>query len=652
MICTPKCPLLSTKVYQATQILNLTATPISPDLQKDYKTMPSSTSNTTPPRTFADLIVLIPGWHDMKPAARAVMASGVRTVALAALTAAGHRRGELGKLPRKRIDLRAVPCDIPWLNDHVFAVTAKMLGIKGKSTFGNAVSKTRGALRRVGLLDLGLPPVPIEPGPWRNLLEALINRGSLYAHGLTAFAAWCHHAAILPNSVSDGTLMSYETYLKARTLQSDIPGAIRNVAKAWRMAQAMIAEWPGGDIKAPVRRVPYTFPIEAFPESFQGDVAKLVARVSKNVSRGPFRGDGPRKLLRPASVEKHVFSIRQAAAALILSGRPIETITSLADLVEEQPFEAILRFYWQRAIDARVEHGDFKNADEAPNEAGVTEMTGGIAKTLMMIARHHCNLDPEATKVLAAMADDLTPPRKTQIADKNLARVRQFDTPKTRRDLLKLPAVLLNEAETGGQPLHQRAVMARTGLAIHILLNAPIRLKNLVSLQFGAHLRHDGSRQARISHLVIPANEMKNNRAYETAISPELAAKIARYQRTFHPVLALEGSTFVFPAGRGLSGHINDSTMRSHISSVVEERVGARINPHLFRHLVTRFTMEDGSGSTEDALQLLGDKNIGVLLSHYASPEPAAAARRHHERLRRACRPGLLPPNLPKKKKR
>jgi integrase len=613
--------------------------------------MPNSTSNTNTPRNFADLIAQIPGWQDMKPATRAVMASGVRTVALTALTAAGHRRGELGALHRKQIDLRTVPCDIPWLNDHVFAVTAQMLGIEGKSTLGNAVSKTRGALRRVGLLDLGLPPVPNEPGPWRNLLDALINRGSLYAHGLAAFAAWCHHSEILPSSVLDGTLTSYESYLKARTLQSDIPGAIRNIAKAWRMAQAMIAEWPGGDIKAPVRRTRYTFPIEAFPESFQVDVTKLVARLSQNGNRGPFRGDGPRKLLRPASVTARVFSIRQAAAALILSGRPIETITSLADLVEKKAFESILLFYWQRAINARVKRGDYQNAEDVPNEAGVTEMTGGIAKTLMMIARHHCNLPVEATKVLAAMADDLTPPRRTQIADKNLARVRQFDTPKTRLDLLKLPSKLLKEAETGGQPLYQRAVMARTGLAIDILLNAPIRLKNLVSLQFGAHLRHDGSRQARISHLVIPASEMKNNRAYEIAISPELAAKIARYQRTFHPVLALGGSTFVFPAGRGLSGHIHDSTMRSHISSVVEERVGARINPHLFRHLVTRFTMEDGSGSTEDALQLLGDKNIGVLLSHYASPEPAAAARRHHERLRRACRPGLLPTNLPKKRK-
>jgi integrase len=594
------------------------------------------------PRNFAELHEMAKGWTHLKPPARSVMCSNIKTVGRAALTAVAHRRGELGAVPRAHVDLRAVPCDPAWLNRHVFSVTAAMLGIKGKSTLGGAVSGLRGALRHVGLLDAELPSVAPD-GPWRNLLDAMLKRGSLYGFGLTAFAAWCERDGIAPRDVNAAVLKRFEHYITNHTLRADIPGLIRGVAKAWRVAQSTITDLPNGVLQAPARRQRYVMALTDFSESFQRDVTSFEARLSGKGRNGPFRGNGPARLLRPSSIKSRVFSIRQAATALVLSGWSVESILSLGDLVTEQAAEAILIFYWQRAKTARVARRDFATVDDVPTEAGVTEMTGQIAHTLTMIARHHCGLPEPQLKALGQMADDMTPPHATEISPKNRARVRQFDDPKLRFDLLRLPSRLLKNAQDPDSGrLRHRAVLARTAIGIELLLHTPLRLENLVSLRFGAHLRHEGSQQGRITHLAIPANEMKNARAFENIIAPDLAAKIARYRKLFHPELAPGGSDFLFPAGRGMQGHISKGAMSSQIISTVEKEVGARVNPHLFRHLVVRFTLEDDPGGLEDARQLLGDKSEGIVLAHYSSVEPAAAARRHHERLRRARQAGSL----------
>ncbi len=612
--------------------------------------LPNEPASPLVPRNFAELHAMTTGWTHLKPTALGVLRSNIKTAARAALTAVAHRRGELGAVPRDHVDLRAVPCDIPWLNEHLFAVTRKMLGLKGASTLGNAVSTLRGALRHVGLLDAELPPASKQPGPWCNLLEAMLNRGSLYGYGLATLAAWCQREGILPEHVDADVLTRFELYLSTRTLRADIPGVIRGVAKAWRIAQSTIKDMPGGELKAPQRRSRYVRPLTDFPETFQRDVDAFVARVSGAGRRGPFRGHGPIRMLRPATVQGRVFSIRQAATALILSGTPIEKIRSLQDLVTEQAVETILLAYWRRAIEARVARGDYASAEEAPPEAGVTQMTRGIAQTLTMIARHHCSVPESQLRAVKQMAADMTPPRAKEISPKNRARVRQFDDPKLRRDLLKLCSRLLKAAEEGTGKLRPRAVMARTAIAVELLLNVPLRIHNLVSLRFGAHLRFDGSQQGRITHLAIPATEMKNAHPYETVIDRDLAAKIARYRKVFHPALAPDGSDFVFPAGRGMAGHISVGAMASHLISTIEEEIGARVNPHLFRHLTVRFTLEDDPGGLEDARQLLGDKSPVIVLAHYGSVEPAAAARRHHERLRRARKTGTL--LLPKIKAR
>jgi integrase len=283
-----------------------------------------------------------------------------------------------------------------------------------------------------------------------------------------------------------------------------------------------------------------------------------------------------------------------------------------------------------------VARGEFTSAEAAPPEAGVTAQTGSIAATLMLVARHHCQLPTDVIERLAALAADVQPRSTGTVTRKNRDRLRQFDDPAVRARLLHLPPRLMRQAEALSDHPKRAALLAMTAVAIELLLHVPLRISNLTALKLGEHLRYDGGRRGRITHLTLAAHETKNKLDVEWSVGPELAAFIERYVSRFRPALAAEGSLFLFPAGRTSDRPLAVDTLRYHIVRKVRDEVGAVINPHLFRSLVARLTLEHAPGSLEDVRQLLGDKSMATVLAHYTSIEPSHAARRHDDMLRRA----------------
>jgi integrase len=90
----------------------------------------------------------------------------------------------------------------------------------------------------------------------------------------------------------------------------------------------------------------------------------------------------------------------------------------------------------------------------------------------------------------------------------------------------------------------------------------------------------------------------------------------------------------VFP-GRGGAKAMSVDGLRYHIVRIVADEIGAIIHPHLFRAFAARLVLEDSPGALEDVRLLLGDKTLVTVLAHYAALEPALAARRYDDVLRR-----------------
>lgn len=582
------------------------------------------------PQTLADLLRHLQGWRDWSDAKRRVGASHLRTAGLIATNGKIRAEGRLDRLRRCDVVLATVPCDPKWLNAHLFRAPPMAFGINDAS-FSNVVATLRTSLRRVGLVDPQFAALPPEGTAWRSLLDSL-QHDEHCRLGLTGFANWCHARSIPPDAVTDATLRAYGDHVSARTLHDDIPGLLRTVARSWKVAARLRTAWPQTPLQAPSRRQSYTLPFSRFPASFQDEVARYAASLSGSGRRGPFHAKGLPGTRRDSTVRTRLYQLRQAVSALVLRGRDPAGITALTMLIEPAAFETILTFYWERAIAARVARGEFPSIEAAPVEAGVTSQTGGIAVALLQVARY-CKVPPEQLDELTGLAADLQPRQQGSISAKNLARLRQFDEPAMRRRLLQLSDTLMRRAETAKTCGRRTAQIALKAVAIDLLLYVPLRISNLTHLRLGEHLKFDGSRAGRVSHLVLRAHETKNAADLEWVVEPELAAFLDRYLRRFRPLLAAEGSTWLFPAPPPQDAPLAVDTLRYHIVHAIRDEVGAESNPHLFRALVTRLILEESPGALEDARHLLGDKSQATVLAHYASIEPAHAARRHAERL-------------------
>jgi integrase len=198
---------------------------------------------------------------------------------------------------------------------------------------------------------------------------------------------------------------------------------------------------------------------------------------------------------------------------------------------------------------------------------------------------------------------------------------------------LNLPATLMAEAMAlrERQPA-EAARLARTAIFFAIELRIPLRIKNLHTCRLGHNLRFAGGGSP-IATLSFQAHEMKNSQDIEFGISRRLCEALRTYIELFLPWFAATSPDFaenqwLFPAGGGKAGPLSHGQIRKTIIDTVAERVGAEFHPHLFRGLAVVFCLERDPAGLEHCRQLLGDKSMQVILTHYAAVRTKQAAER------------------------
>jgi integrase len=579
----------------------------------------------TPVYSFADLLPHIRSWTDLPGHRRKDMEYGV----IACSKALGRNLGV------EHAPLTAFRVDVAWLNKNLFTLPPKAHGFE-KESFGNYVSLLRVCLRRIGLVESDAPVTPPPDGPWPVLLSTL--NCTFGAHGLNRFAAWCHERGIVPDAVSEDTVAGFEEFLSHRILRENIRHHIGDLAKAWRRLIRNGAVKASRDLLTPNRRKRYVLPASAYPTSFGEDLDRLARRLARSDGRGPFRGDGPAKALRPRSIKARMFNLLQAAAALVIHGRDPATICGLADLVEQPAFELILTHYWNHTIEARLAKGELKPDEDVPYDAGVTSQTGAIASALMLVARHYCHLPGATIEVLADLAKDLRPPMQTAINAATRALHKTHSVPATRTNLLHLPGKLMKEAGNlrADEPL-KAARLAMIAAAIEFELMIPLRIGNLTELQIGHHLRRLDPRTGLISLLSIPRDEMKNDQLFEMPMAVETARFLETYIRDWRPLLRPGDDIFLFPSGQGdHCGHRSEDTIRIGIVEAIAEHVGVKMRVHDFRAFTATLLLEDSPGALEDVRLLLGHKTMLTAERYYAYLKPSHASSRYQQVLKRA----------------
>jgi integrase len=225
---------------------------------------------------------------------------------------------------------------------------------------------------------------------------------------------------------------------------------------------------------------------------------------------------------------------------------------------------------------------------------------------------------------LAARLPKLT----SGLTKKNRAALRQFDDRAVFQRLHALPDQLWNEVKRDRRHNRYTLANAQAALAIGLLLYAPIRLQNLASLRFGAHLFVRQGRGA-ISTLEIPAQEVKNRRDLAFDLPPKLAGMLVDYAKIIGPRIIGRRPERLFVNRDGTAK--DSQSVALLIRKTLRKRVGVELTPHQFRHLSARTVLDAEPGAFETVRQLLGHKTLNTTVTAYTGIDSARAARHHHQ---------------------
>jgi integrase len=310
--------------------------------------------------------------------------------------------------------------------------------------------------------------------------------------------------------------------------------------------------------------------------------------------------------VKPSTLVTREAQLLRFASALVARGRDPQSIQSLADLITLDAFTEGLRFFIERA-------------DGKPGSGA-----HAMAKLLKSIARHMYQVDETTLAKMAKVVNKLEVKRIGMTA-KNRNRLRPFDDPAKVSAFLAVPDRLRAEADSGMPAQRIAAIRAQLAVAISILQMAPMRIGKLAAIDLDKHLVRVGARV----HLVIPAEDVKNDRELEFILPEPTQALIDWYRREHRPLLVKRPSSALFPGEDG--GPKCRNLLGLQIKEHLFRLTGLIVNAHLFRHLGGKLYLDHCPGQYEVVRRVLGHKSLTTTTNIYTGAEGKAAVEHYDE---------------------
>jgi integrase len=253
--------------------------------------------------------------------------------------------------------------------------------------------------------------------------------------------------------------------------------------------------------------------------------------------------------------------------------------------VTDEAFKVVLRHFYDRA-------------DGKPSAFAIS-----IAKTLIDVARFHVGVAPDHLAELKRLAAKL-PAVPLDLTDKNKALIADLDSEHLRAALYRLPEELLAEVSRKLDGPRFPFVMAQVGIAVDILLVAPLRSQNLCRLNWRRHFAEPNGTRGRLL-LHIPAVETKSGkRELIFELPPDVARRLRWYRKHVLPRLGADpnGDLFVLKGGKLKA----QATLSQQVSETLAARVGLNMTIHQHRHIAAVSYLDQHPEDFETVRELLG----------------------------------------------
>jgi integrase len=464
-----------------------------------------------------------------------------------------------------------------------------------RQRWANVCSDTRRAIRVCGFENAPkLSRIPLSSA-WEMVVSTIQH--PIAKSMICRLGRYCSGLQIAPEMVDDKVLESFFQNLGNVQFSKEPERITRDTIRVWNKSVYPVGGYQR--LSSRSSRDYYGLTWEAFPPSFLED-AKNLRKRSLNAN---FTDDDIRKV-RPATANQRHRQLRRLASAEVLGGVSPCGIIDLCALVQPENLKMGVQFLLSRN-------------DDKPNQQMYDLLI--LAQT---IAVHWVKLDPDKVAEIRKWAKKIKP-KKFGMTERNRERLEPLKDPDIWQRLYDLPRRLA-AAALATPPSYATAMKLQAAISIGILLNAPIRLQNLRTLDWHRHFTKRHTKCGRVLFLCLPAREVKNDQDIELPLPAWLEKAIERYVVEHLPLITNQMDTaYLIPGPTGVPK--SESGTRSLIMRTIRRELGLIINPHLFRHLAAYTFLCANPGHYETVRKLLGHKNIQTTINFYIGLEDEAA---------------------------
>ena len=509
---------------------------------------------------------------------------------------------------RAGADLAAIlarPQDIrPLLAD----LSAGQLAVSEKR-LANIRSCVRKAVERFGMRRTWITR-EITPSPAWQALFARIERRE-YRWALSRFACYCTVKGIAPEDVSSESLVGFQAALEAEMTIKDPVNNRKHVIAIWNMCRKCVPGWPDTRLSSPFKMEPYMYPLAAFPEPFQVDVAAWIERQS---TADPLDLTAPIRALRPATLDRHVLDFRRLASALVHQGAvTMDQMTGFQVFFEDDHLRTALVPFADKSVDYVLKK----------------------AALLRLVARQRNDIPEGALATLDGIIrriNQKAAETRGRMGARNRERLKQFDDEAVVRRLLAFPGQERDRALKLRNPARQAKGIERA-LAIAILSTCGLRIRNLRMLRLDRNIRRTGERV----FLEFGMDETKTHAELSLELPREVIDLLDLFLAEYRPLLPNADGPWLFPGGKPGTPRTY-SAMRVAVSWPLRRHAGIELSPHLYRHIIAKIVIERAPECAVFVARMFGHKSRRVLFQAYLGTEGPAAARRVAELLAQVAR--------------
>lgn len=454
--------------------------------------------------------------------------------------------------------------------------------------------------------------LPLRPA-WKQCYDCLDTKRR--RNGLSSFIHYCNDHNIAPSSVDDETVDDFVRYLEIHTLRSKPRQVHRVTCRLWNEVSECYPAWPDQQLTVPSYKKPKkTIDWDSFPLSFRNEVQRHLDWLG---GKDLLADHQPPRICKSSTLSLRKKHIHLLASAAVHGGVAIEQFDSLRTLVDQDTVRAAVNWYFEE------------------NQHQATAYQKDLVITLYAIAKHWVCSKGDHLEWMKHLISRLCP-KQGGLTDKNRTALRQFDEPAQIMRLLQLPEQLVTKADKLPSPKRQ-AVAVQIALAIELLLKAPMRINNLVSLELGKQVIMSHKQDGPVT-ITLCEHEVKNEFAQEYPLSEETSALLHHYLSVHRShLLKHPDSTWLFPGEKG--SHKQTRTMALQISQTISRELGLKITPHQFRHLAAKLQLDAHPGSYETVRRLLGHKSLKTTTHFYTGLETRQAVK-HYDQLLNSIRNG------------